>query len=65
MTMDFHSLTQFLFHFNSYVTVKVFHSEKSNGLQATKQFQAKMEGLSADYPKATLIVAHLVKKDEK
>ena len=63
--MDFQSVTQSLFHFNSYVTVKVFHSEKSNGLQTTKQFEAKMDGLLADYPKATLIVAHLVKKDEK
>ena len=38
---------------------------KSTGYRATKQIQAKIDGLRTGYERATLKVAHLLKIDEK
>ena len=47
------------------VTSKLLYIGKWTGYRATKQIQAKIDGLRTGYRRATIKVAHLLKIDEK
>ena len=53
-----------LFLFGSNVTVKLLYIHKLTGYRATKQNQAKIEGLLTGYERATIKVAHFEKQGE-
>ena len=47
------------------VTSKLLYIDESTGYRATKQIQAKIDGLRTGYERATLNVAHLWTKKMK
>ena len=51
--------------FGNDVTFKLLYIDKLTGYRATKQFQAKINGLRTGYEQATIKVAHFWKVDEK
>ena len=58
------NLTQSLFELK-WRHQKLTGISKSTGYPATKQIQAKIDGLRTGYGRATINVAHLWKMDEK